>query len=292
MTANPGTTQAMEPSPRFCPNCGASVPPHASFCPRCGTLQPGISRLGSAPSSSSPPPGPLSSWTGPAAPYLSSAVAADRSRTVTGLLLLVIGFALDWIPYIDVIGGLLALIGIIFVFLGRRGYGPLHHRYVVIGGILFVLTVVAGIIFGAAFVAAIFSQVPPAGSSLSSFGSALQSDLATLFIGTAVLGVLGALSQVIMVYALADPTTRTLLWAGFAAGAVLSIVVLVVIWPAVATAVSQATSGTTLNMGPIDQLETAADLLGLTKVVAAVLFAWAYLRCRNWALGQATTPVR
>ncbi len=215
-------------------------------------------------------------------------VARDRDWTVTGLLLLVIGFALGWIPYISVVGGLLALVGIILVFLGRRGYGPLHRRYVVIGAALLILALLADFTLSISFVLGIVSLTPPSpGSNLSSLGAAITADLATLVIGTAVLGVLASLSRVIMVYALADHAARNLLWLGFITGTVLSVVVFVIVWPEIATAVSQATSGTTFNVGPLNQLETTLDLLGLTGVVPSALFAWAYFRCRARALSDA-----
>lgn len=286
-----GGVPSAEASPRFCPSCGSPVPPNARFCPYCAAPQPGALGATGPPSGFAPIP-PLSSPFGRVTSRVSPAEGADRDRTITGLLLLGIGFALSWIPYILYIGGLLALIGIIFLFLGRRGFGQLHHRNVVIGGVLFVLTLLAGIIVAVGFVAGVISQLPSPGTSLSGFGAMLESDLATLFLATLVVGILAALSQVIMVYALADPTTRILLWAGFVSGAVLTGLIYLILFPEIATAVTQATSGTTFNAGPLSQLETTEDLLGLIKVVPSMLFAWAYFRCRTWAMIQGGTPIR
>ncbi len=289
MGAVPGDLGTSSSAPRFCPNCGAPVSASANFCSRCGmaTSTAGRSAVGPPYSAPLPPPTP---WPRVSPLYLPNLQAADRDRTVTGLLLLVIGFAISWIPYVGTIGGLLALVGIIFVFLGRRGYGEAHHRYVVVGGVLYVLTLFAGIILGVSFVLGLISQVPPAGTSLSAFGAALTSDLEWLFVGAAVLGILGSLSQVIMVYALADRATRILLWLGFLSGVVTSIVILLILWPEVATAVSQATSGTSFNSGPISQIETTSDILGLIKIAPSLLFAWAYYRCREHAMNPPGGP--
>lgn len=292
----------MAPSARFCIRCGAALPVNSIFCPSCGAAQPLVPGLGGVspgPPIPTPPPAagrsPLDvlASPGPPMPYsIPSFIARDRDRTVTGLLLLVIGFALSWIPYVDVIGGLLALIGIILVFLGRAGFGPIHHRDVVIGGVLYLLTLLGVLILAVSFVAAIISAAPAPGAPLSSLGATLTSDLMYFLVGAAVLGILGALGQVIMVYGLADRTTRGLLWLGFVAGTVLPIVSLLILWPDIATAVSQATSGTSLNLAPLNQIEATENLLSLTKVVPSVLFAWAYYRCRSWAIAIGNTPLR
>lgn len=215
-------------------------------------------------------------------------VARERDRTVTGLLLLIIGFVLSWIPYVDLLGGLLGLIGIILVVLGRRGYGPSHERFVVIGGATYFLVLIASFLVAIIFAGEVVDAA--SSSSLSAAGAALRSDLAGLFVATAVLGVVGGIGQVVLVYGLADATTRKLLWAAFAISVVLSLVILVFLLPAIDNAITQATSGTSVDLGPVNQLETTADLLGLSKVAPAVLFAWAYYRAREEAESRAAEP--
>jgi len=230
-------------------------------------------------------------WPAPAVP---SASASDRERTDTGLLLLVIGFALIWIPYVAFVADLIVLIGIIFLILGRRAYGPDHHRNVVVGGVLFLITVVAAIGLAIWFAAALVGQLVSNLNSVNVATGALQNDFAVLFIGTAILGVVGAFVRVIMPYALADRTTTILLWAGFALSVAVSVLVLAILYPQIASAITQSTSGTQFNPGPLTSLQTTSTLLGLLNVVPSLLFAWAYYRAREEAIrrqgGPASAP--
>jgi len=218
-------------------------------------------------------------------------VTADRNRAVTGLLLLVIGFVLGWIPFISIIGSLISLIGIIFVILSRKAYGESNRRYVVTGGVLFLIAILATIGLVIGFAVALIGQVSTTTSGAVTFHtSALKTDLTALFIGIAVVGIIAGLSQVVLVYGLSDRTTRILLWTGFVTSVVLSVLVFFLIYPEVATAVSQATSGTKFNPAPISSLETQSDLLGATKALPSLLFAWAYYRARAEAMRRTNDP--
>ena len=293
----------MAAPPLTCPRCGTPIVPGGNFCQRCGSVvvpppPPGTPFSGAAPLPSfAPPPAaygvPVPFVPGPPAPpAIPYDVAKDRERTVTGLLLLVIGFAMGWILYVGIIGDLLALVGIILVIMGRRGYGPTHHRDVVIGGVLFVVVIIATVGLVIAFVVALFGHVSVATNGTVTFTTAgLQNDFTALFVAAAVIGVIGGVSQVVMVYALADRTTQVLLWLGFATSIALSIAILWILLPQVAPAVAQVTPGSSLNNGPLQSLENQSNLLGLTKVLPSLLFAWAYYRARGEAQRRASDPV-
>ena len=204
--------------------------------------------------------------------------------------MLVIGFALSWIPYVSFIGDILAFVGIILVIVGRHGYGPEHRRDVVVGGVLFVITLIAAVGLAVWFVAALLGAVSVNGTTLTISNSALQNDFLVFFVGIAVVGIIGSLSRVIMVYALSDRTTQILLWAGFAASVVISLTILAVLYPQIVTAVNQATAGSTVNQGPLNSLQTESTVLGLVNVLPALLFAWAYWRAREQALARTHDP--
>ena len=287
-----------------CPRCGFPLVPGANFCQGCGapvsaSAPGGVPSPGAAPLPSAWPVTPPTAFAAPpgyaalppGAVFVPSTVVRDRERTIEGLLFIVIGIALSWIPYLDIIGGLIALIGIILVFMGRRAYGPEHHRDVVAGGVLFLVSILATIGLAIALVAALLSAATVSTTGSVTFNaSAFEGDLQVFFIGVAVVGIIGGLSEVILVYALSDKTTRILLWAGFFTSTAVSILVLVILYPQIVTAVNSATSGTSFNSGPINALSTESDLLGVLKIVPSVLFAWAYWRARDEAVNRAGSP--
>jgi len=289
----------MAAPPPTCAHCGTPIVPGASFCQGCGAAvgpapPPGTPVYGSTPLPSSfpPVPPPVFAPGPPGPPPIPYALAKDRDRSVTGLLLLVIGFALAWIPYVSILGELIALIGLIMVILGRRAYGAQHHRYVVLGGVLFLVTILATIALVIGFAAALIGQVSTnsMNGTVTFNHNGLANDLYALFVGAAVIGIIGGLAQVLLVYALADRTTRILLWLGFATSMAIALLVVALLVPQVISAVNQATSGSTFNSGPITSLENTSNLLGLAKVVPSLLFAWAYYRARTVAIGHAADP--
>lgn len=276
-----------------CPNCGAVTVPGAAFCHLCGTALPntGAAVGGPLPFGSYPAPGGTAYPSYPGV-TLVPIYSQERERTVTGLLLMVIGFALSWIPYVAFVGGLLLLIGIILVFLGRRAYGADHAHDAMVGAVLIFISVLASFILGVTLVVGIIGIVETPGASPASLASSLNGALETAFVGAVVVGVIGGIGQVVLIYALADRTARLLLWAGFVTSIVISVVIALVLLPEVSNAVTQATSGSTINPGPIDSLETLSTILGLTKVLPCLLFALGYYRARDEAVrrGQPSAP--
>src|SRR2546426_8764193 len=104
-------------------------------------------------------PGPY----GGAMPGLPSAWDAERrkqiDRTKTGLLLLLIGGLISWIPFIGVLGGVLLLIRAILVIIGRKAFGSTHARNVLLAIVLFFVGVIIGVIARALFGLAVFSSL-------------------------------------------------------------------------------------------------------------------------------------
>ena len=141
--------------------------------------------------------------------------AGQVDNTKTGMLLLIIGVALSWVPFIGAIGVLIALIGAVFVILGREAFGPAHDRNVILSIILFIVgiavTIVGAIIV---FVGAIALQVGnPSGIVLP---AAL---LSVILVGGAITG----LSEVLFTYALQKENGRLFLWLGYAGSIAISI---------------------------------------------------------------------
>ena len=234
-------------------------------------------------------PGPY----GGAMPGLPSAWDAERrkqiDRTKTGLLLLLIGGLISWIPIIGLLGGVLLLIGAILVILGRKAFGSTHARNVVLAIVLFFVAIIIGVIAGVLFGVAVFSAV--ASQNPSTAASALASAFGTLLVGAIIAAAVSGIASVLFTYALQKQTGRMLLWAGYAANLAISIAIYVIIAPLISDAVNQAVSGGTYNPAPVVALQGQLSALGYLSVIPALLFAAAtYLAWARVSHGEIPAP--
>jgi len=166
-----------------------------------------------------PPPYPY----GSAAAYWEYHQAGKIDNTKTGLLLLIIGLALSWIPLIGILGGLVALIGALLVILGREAFGREHARNAIVALIVFFVGIgvtIVGSVF--LFFLAFSFRAGPSNTvqPFAWFG-------VVSIVGGAVTGI----SEVLLTYALQLSTGRVLLWTAYAASIAISIVNLVFILP-------------------------------------------------------------
>jgi hypothetical protein len=109
------------------------------------------------------------------------AILKDLSQTGTGLKLVMVAFALVWIPYVSSIGAFIGLIGTIFLFLGRHVFGPAHHRNVILGGVCVLAVFITALAAGIWFVGSLLATVSP-GQALRSLAPTFQSDLGVLLV--------------------------------------------------------------------------------------------------------------
>ena len=226
--------------------------------------------------------------------YGASPWEADRQkqvgRTKTGLLLLLIGGLISWIPFgIGILGALLLLIGAIFVILGRKAFGAGHSRNVVLAIVLFFVRVIGTIILGVIFVAAIIAA--SGSSDPAVLASAFVNALNNLLIGVIVVSAISGIGSVLFTYALQQQIGKILLWAGYAANVAIAIAVYAIISPLFAAAFTQATSGGTYDPGPLLAVQSQATALGILSVIPSVLFAAAtYLAWSRVNRGEIPAP--
>jgi hypothetical protein len=183
-------------------------------------------------------PGQVPAATYPAYPGYASPVygpppwEAERRkqirRTKTGVLLLLVGSLIDWIPLplIGVLGSLCIFIGVILVILGRKAFGAEHRRNIVISILLYVVGII--VIVVAVFVV-IFSGTAgvPQGASRQQIASALQSAITNSLYIVVAGGIIVGLAGVLFTYALQKTPGRILLWAAY--GATIGILIALVI---------------------------------------------------------------
>jgi len=195
-----------------CPRCGASNTPPARFCSTCGTS------LLSIPAPTLPPTGYTPPPTQQYYPYQYPANSWEVARTnkinntLTGLLLLVIGVLIAWIPFAGFIGGIVGFIGGILVYIGREPFGADHVRNTTLALIFFVVGI-AGTIFG-------FFYALTYGIS-SGLGASVVGLFGIVFlIGGAIFG----LSEVLLTYSLQSSNRHMLLWAAYGISIFLGVV--------------------------------------------------------------------
>lgn len=293
------------PADPVCPTCGHRNSVGARFCDRCGLRLPLMPAP--APPASTPvqgsvasqaetlPASPGATVAPPPAPWAAPMSDAPRSppryndlpdegpeleRTRTGLLLLAIGFALSWIPYVDILAAVLGLVGVVLVILGRSGFDDPHARYVLLGTVLLVVGVLVSFFGGLAFLSSVVNE-GASGDTGSTLTHALQGDVTGVFEISVLAAIVTGLGNLVLVYALADRPTRVLLWGSFLSRAVLTALVVAVLLPQVNGAVAQAVASNPPNLAPVEALQGMSQTLSLVLVVPALLSAYAFARTRD-----------
>ena len=215
--------------------------------------------------------------------YASMMADHDRiqgiSRTKTGLQLLIIGLLIGPVPYVGIIGGIIVLVGAILVIVGRKPFGPTHSRNTIWSIIIYIVGIAivigASVAFALSVISATISNSMNGTFNPSVVSQALTSSFNVLLIGAVIGGAVSGIASVLFTYALQNRNGRILLWAGYGAGLVVSIVVFLIISQQLTSVFQQATSGGAYNPAPISALQFQQSLVGLLGLIPAVLYATA-----------------
>lgn len=207
-------------------------------------------------------------------PYAAQSQAREIDRTKTGLLLLVAGSLLGWIPLIGLIGAILVLVGVILVILGRKAFGKAHARNVVLAIVLFLVGIVGAVFVGVSLGLALASAMLPGGSPPTA--ETIRAAFNTLLWGTVVVTAVASLSSVLITYALQKPLGRMILWGGYAATVAINLAIVFIIAPDVSEAVADAFQGGTFNDAALSAVLNRLNFLNVLTAIPSVLFAAAY----------------
>jgi hypothetical protein len=264
----------MNSNPPLCPSCGKPVASGQQFCPSCGV------RLGS-PETRGPGLPPDDSWDTVLEADQPTSDPRAHKRTQTGLLVMIVAFGLLWIPYVSDLGELLVVVGLVYLYLGRFGFTEAHWRRVLAGTGCVVLSLLIGIGAGIWFAGSLLSAAMSPNESLSAIVATIQADLVWLFGVAVVTSILASIGYLTLPYALADPDSRFLLWCAFALNVAVVLFIFFIVEPQISAAIAAATTGGTLNPGPVTALQTREALLGTIYLGPNALFLWAYYRIRE-----------
>ena len=278
---------------KLCPKCGQVNDLGWRFCSRCGSPlpeappaqapAPAAPERAAAPPTPSPivsssPPAPAPPPRFPPPPAVSAVPPyypfdhlgrKEVDRTKTGILLLLVGALLGWIPFIGLIGLVLTLVGAILVILGRRVFGRAQARNVILSLVLFVGGIVAVVVLAVVFAFTLASSLMGGTPDIAGFRSAFT----TYFYGTAIVTVVSGFASVLFTYALQKPVGKVLLWAAYVASSALSVGILLVLGPAIGDALAAALQSGTVDPAALDAVLASADQWSFLDIVPSLLFA-------------------
>jgi hypothetical protein len=242
------------------------------FCVNCG------SALSAGTGAGGPPAAPM--YPG-AMPGLPSPWDAERrkqiGRTKTGVLLLLVGTLIGWLPYIGVLGFVLVFVGAILVILGRKAFGASHSRNVILSIVLVILgiiiTVAAGVVL---LLATVSSFIPGNAPTPAAITSAFNNFLIILVVGTIVTG----LASVFFTFAIQNQTGRMLLLGAYVANIAIQIAIFVIVSQAVGTFVAAMFPNGNYSPGAAGiaaaDFSARVQTIGYLSAIPALLYAAAY----------------
>jgi hypothetical protein len=195
-------------------------------------------------------------------------------RTKTGVLLLLVGTLLSWVPLIGVIGYLLIFIGVILVILGRKAFGRVHARNAVLSVVIFVVGIIALVVVALIALWPTILASISAGGTLNPTPAFYASAQNAALLGSIAAAVVVGLAELLFTYALQATAGRMFLWAAYGANLALSVAIYLILSPVFGAVVSQAdlnnaaaqlTTYQLMNVVPA-MLFVAADYLAWSRI--------------------------
>ncbi len=205
--------------------------------------------------------------------------STEFERTLTGLLLMAIGTATLWVPYLMYLGELLNFIGIIFIFLGRRAFEPSHSTFVVLSIVFYFAATVALTVIVLSF-ALNFVSIYQNGASQSVQLAQLKSAVLMMLETVIAVNFLVALSFVLFSWKINDSTGHTLLIIGYVVSVIIPIIGAFFVLNFVDSALASLINGTPAQT-VLSQINARKSLYSLPNAISYLIFAFTYFRTRS-----------
>lgn len=278
-------------SPNVCPKCGYPNQAGWTYCTNCGNpLAPSAAAPAAGPSPVPPAYGAVPPY--PAYPvppgyppytYGPPPWEADRQRQIErtkwGVLVLLFGALISWVPIVGALGTVLTLIGAILVIIGRKAFGDVHRRNVVISIVAFFVGLGVAVV-GAIVV--VFAAVGAVGTSTTEaqLAASLRDAFTNVLIVAAIAAVITGLASIFFTYALQKREGRIVLFAAYGASLGVQAAILAVtlpLIPGIADDIARqvVTTGTVDSTRIANALSGASAGIGLLNAIPAMLYALA-----------------
>jgi hypothetical protein len=210
---------------------------------------------------------------------------SDIDKTKVGLLLLIIGTVMGPIQYLNILGGIIVLVGAVIVIIGRESFGDVHSRNTIVSMIIYI---VGGSIISLAAIGFLYAGLSAASAANTSgafnptlfsqsLGNAFQAYLLATAVGGAVIGI----AQILFTYALQNQTGKVLLWSGYLSSIGIGVLELVLLLPLISSAESQTFIGGIYSPAAFESLQLQLLFLGFLGFIPAVFYAGAFYIARS-----------
>jgi len=215
-------------------------------------------------------------------------------RTKTGLLLLLVGTLLYWLPEVNglallasLAGGLVMLVGGILVILGRKAFGPAHGRNVMLSLVFVIVGIVGAFVLGFMVALALLSAAFNPGA----LAGAVEGAFYTLFIGIFILAAISGIGSVLLFYAIHNKTGKYIVLAGYVTSLALGLVTFALSIGLLTDAIAQIVASGGTDTSALDNLQAQAAALGLLNGIPVVIFTLAnYFLWVRFNRGEFATP--
>lgn len=247
-------------APNNCPKCGAWNPPGWTFCAKCGSSASGAAGVGGAGLSAS-----------------ERSTQIDRTRI--GILILFLGALLSWVPTIGLLGLVFTAIGAILVILGRRAFGRVHERSVIVSILLYFIGGAVAVGGGALALGVGAGAIQNAPNEFA-LAAALEEAFTNIVLFAAIGAFVSGLGSVFFTYALQTREGQRVLWAAYAATIGVQFATLFLALPVLAVVARSLAAakftGTAIDVAGISAAYSAAvATIQWVAIVPALLYALA-----------------
>lgn len=200
-------------------------------------------------------------------------------RTLTGLTFMAVGTFLLWIPYIQYLGYLLNIAGVVLMYLGSDAFDAAHGSYIIASILLYFVATVILLIATSSFLSSM-AQVLVGNASNSTKILELRSNLYTFISISGVCSSLVGLAFVLLTWKINDRTGHYLLLTGLTLIIGLTVVVGIFLFGYLSNVFTSYIDGASAS-SVISSLSAEKGTLYLVDAIPYTLFALTYSRTRS-----------
>lgn len=255
-----------------CRYCGSMNDPNFVFCSSCGKRR--MTETGPFARTATPQAPEPSGYAPQRSNFQYSFTGKEIERTRTGVTFLIVAVLLLWIPYIQYLGDLLAIIGGILIIMGRDAFGSRHSRNVILTIVIYIIGILIEVGIVLDFTFSIVSAAQSGNSGI--LRSTIQNSTLFLLVGSVVVGAFTGLVYVLAFYELESERGKKLLWLAYVVQLVILVGVFSLLYPQLSGALNAAFSTNPISVAPISALQTKETLYGMLSAIPMIIYAYTF----------------